>query len=95
MALFLSGYLKDRITGPGKIKHLLIIVGATIFIGVVWEFCEYIASIALTEPFYKYFGIRTYFMGDIDDTMTDLMMDILGGILAAALFLLQNKKSSV
>ena len=62
-----------------KLKDYLIIIGAVSFIGVVWEFAEYLASQTLIEPLYTHFGFRAYFIGDLDDTINDLLMDILGG----------------
>ena len=63
-----------------KIKSYLVIVGAVTFIGVVWEFAEYLASQTLIEPLYKYFQIKAYFIGELDDTINDLLMDILGAL---------------
>ena len=62
------------------IKKYLIVVGAVTFIGVVWEFAEYLASQTLVEPLYKYFQIKAYFIGNLDDTINDLLMDILGAL---------------
>jgi uncharacterized membrane protein YjdF len=79
VAMLMAGYLKDHLT-EDKLKNALIVVGATIFIGVIWEFSEYIANQTLVEPFYRWFGIRAYFMGDLQDTIMDLLMDTLGGM---------------
>ena len=62
----------------GIIKKCLIMVGVVSFIGVIWELAEYLASQTLIEPMYKYFQIKAYFIGDLDDTINDLLMDILG-----------------
>lgn len=80
VAMFMAYYLRDRLVPGINIKNALIIVGATLFIGVVWEFAEFIANQILIEPFYRWFGLRTYFMGDLKDTITDLLMDTLGSI---------------
>jgi uncharacterized membrane protein YjdF len=77
VAMLMVSYLADVKTSS-KLKNYLIIVGAVSFIGVVWEFSEYLASQTLTNPLYNHLGIRAYFMGSIDDTMNDLLMDILG-----------------
>ncbi len=77
VAMLMISYLADAKTSS-KLKNYLIIVGAVSFIGVVWEFSEYLANQILTEPIYNNFGIRTYFIGDLGDTMNDLLMDILG-----------------
>lgn len=90
MAMLMANYLKDHLLPREKIKTLLIIVGATVFMGVVWEFSEYIANQTLIEPLYKYFGVKGYFIGDLEDTLSDLLMDILGAI-GFVLFFLNRK----
>lgn len=92
MSLFMASYLKEYLNSS-KIKNILIIIGATIFIGVIWEFCEYIASQTLTEYAKTVFGYNVYFMGNLDDTMTDLLMDILGSFTGSILFLLHFFRS--
>lgn len=95
IAMFLTAYLKEHIPGQAGLKSALIIIGATMFIGVMWEFAEYIANQTLIEPFYRYFGVRAYFMGDLSDTVNDLTMDILGAGLFAWLHLLRRGKSQL
>lgn len=93
MAMLMANYLKEYISNGSKVKNTLIILGATVFIGVVWEFTEYIANQALIEPLYRYFKIRAYFMGDLDDTVNDLLMDILGaGIFSFVLHFIRIRK---
>jgi hypothetical protein len=72
--------------GSSILKDCLIIVGAVSFIGIVWEFVEYLASLTLIEPLYNNFGIKAYFIGDLDDTINDLLMDILGALAWLAVF---------
>lgn len=80
MAMFMASYLKDRLVSKINIKNILIVVGATLFVGVTWEFAEYIANQILIEPFYRWFGIRAYFIGDLQDTINDLVMDMFGAL---------------
>lgn len=80
VAMLMVAYLKDHLIKGEWIKNTLVIAGATIFIGVVWEFAEYIANQTLAEPLYRWAGIRAYFMGDLDDTVKDLILDTLGGL---------------
>ena len=85
VAMLMVHYLKItelRITNYEltAIKGYLIIVGAVSFIGVVWEFAEYLASLTLIESFYNNFGVKTSFIGDLDDTINDLLMDIVGAL---------------
>ncbi len=94
MAMFLGAYLKEHIFVSAKIKSTLIIVGAAMFAGVTWEFAEYIANQTLVDPFYNYLGIKAYFMGDLADTVNDLMMDMLGSFTYALAFLSRTKLSA-
>ena len=89
MAMLMANYLKENISSGSKIKNMLVILGATIFVGVVWEFAEYIANQTLAEPVYKYFQTRVYFMGDLDDTVNDLFMDLMGAL--SFVFVYKNK----
>ena len=93
IAMLMVRYLKIaelRITNYElrQIQKYLIIVGAVSFIGIVWEFAEYLAGQTLIEPIYNNFGVRAYFIGDLDDTINDLLMDVLG----ALIFLLTFKR---
>ncbi len=87
MAMLFSIYLRNHLLDGAKIKNTLILVSAVAFIGVAWEFSEYIASLTLINPIYNHFHVRTYFIGDLDDTLNDLLMDISGAILFASIFL--------
>ncbi len=78
MAMFFSDYLKENLQGNTKIKNILIVVGVTTLIGVLWEFTEYLASMTLIHPIYTHFHVRAYFIGDLEDTLNDLLMDISG-----------------
>ena len=69
------------------------LIGAATFIGVVWEFSEYIANQILVGPFYRWFQVRTYFMGDLQDTISDLLLDILGATLFTTYHLLRSRKA--
>lgn len=62
------------------LKKCLILAGAVSFVGIVWEFAEYSASQTLIEPIYNKFGIRAYFIGNLDDTINDLLMDVAGAL---------------
>lgn len=77
MAMFMAHYLMD-VKMPSKLKGFLIIGSTVTLIGVLWEFAEYLASQTLIEPLYRTFGIKTYFIGDLEDTMSDLLMDMIG-----------------
>ena len=94
IAMFFSIYLKDHLLENSKLKNTLIILGVASFIGVTWEFAEYIANLVLSPMIYNTFAIRTYFMGDLNDTINDLLMDILGaGVFSFALHSLRSRKT--
>ncbi len=94
IAILFSIYLKDHLLDKSKLKNTLIILGAVSFIGVTWEFAEYIANQTLIEPFYKYFQLHVYFMGDLNDTINDLLMDILGaGLFSFVLHFFRSRKT--
>lgn len=95
MGMFMWQYLKDSLP-KNKLKTILVVVGAVSFIGIIWEFTEYLASQTLIEPLYNRFGFRTYFIGDLDDTINDLLMDVLGSfaISLIAILMMPAPKSS-
>ena len=93
VAMLMAAYLKDNILKKAFLKNMLIVIGAATFIGVVWEFSEYIANQILVEPFYRWFQVRTYFMGDLQDTISDLLLDILGATLFTTYHLLRSRKA--
>lgn len=93
MAMFMYGYLKDRLIKREWVKNTLIIVGTTVFIGVLWEFSEFIANQTLIEPTKKYFGINAYFMGDLIDTVGDLLLDTLGALVFLIIHSLWSRDS--
>ena len=93
IAMLMANYLNDYFVNKNTLKNLLIIVGVTVFIGVAWEFVEYIANQTLIEPVYIYFKVHAYFMGDLDDTVSDLLMDILGATTLSLLHLRRSRKS--
>ncbi|MBI2674184.1 MAG: hypothetical protein HYX22_00380 [Candidatus Yanofskybacteria bacterium] len=90
VAMLFGAYFADT-KFPSKRFRWLAVIGATTFIGVVWEFAEYAASQTLIEPLYHNFGIRAYFIGDLNDTIKDLLMDIVGAFSWLAIFVRQRK----
>lgn len=94
IAMLFSYYLKDHLLPARKLGNTLIVVGATVFIGVVWEFTEYIANQTLIEPFYRWFEVRAYFIGDLQDTINDLLLDILGGFTLMSLYFFRHRSKN-
>ncbi len=93
VAMLFREYLKDHLLKNKALQNTLILVGATVFIGVMWEFSEYIANQTLIDLVYRKFQIHAYFMGDLDDTVKDLVNDTLGGLTSSLIFLKSLKKS--
>lgn len=93
VALFFSGYLKKQLVSGSKLGNMLIIVGVTMFVGVSWEFSEYIANQLFTVPIYHKYHVVINFMGDLEDTISDLFMDMLGSIIATSIFIKSEAKN--
>lgn len=79
IAMLMWHYLGNDLPNNG-LKRILVVVGCAAFIGVVWEFCEYLANQILSDWIFQKWQFRTYFIGDLDDTLNDLLMDILGAL---------------
>ncbi|KKR22889.1 MAG: hypothetical protein UT53_C0031G0002 [Candidatus Yanofskybacteria bacterium GW2011_GWD2_39_48] len=80
MAMFLYDYFSSAIMGTNWFKKMLLIVGYTLIIGVLWEFAEFLAGKYLSDPIYNKWHFRTYFIGNLQDTLYDLLNDIIGGL---------------
>ena len=89
--MIFSRYLKKYLLPNSWLTNMLIIVSATVFIGVVWEFLEFLAEVILTTYLQNILNVSYGFMGNLEDTIVDLLMDILGAITLAGLFLKKNR----
>ena len=86
MAMFLYAYLNKSLqTNIWFLKRTLIIVGATLFIGVMWEFAEYGASFILDGSIPKLLHAKTL-IGGLDDTINDLSMDLFGSFVFSVVY---------
>ncbi|OGN05720.1 MAG: hypothetical protein A2746_00175 [Candidatus Yanofskybacteria bacterium RIFCSPHIGHO2_01_FULL_44_22] len=92
-AMFMAAFLKEYFPGKSKFKNAVVLAGAVMLIGVLWELAEFIASQVLIEPIYNWLQIRTYFIGDLADTINDLFMDLSGAALFSFVFL-KNRSSN-
>ncbi len=86
VAMFLYDYLSSTLGGNSWFKKAILIIGYTLFIGVLWEFTEFLAGKFLSGPFYNTFHVRTYFIGNLQDTLGDLLNDIIGGLALAIVY---------
>ena len=80
MAMFLYDYFSPAITGTNRFKKTLLVIGYALIIGVLWEFAEFLAGRYLSDPIYNIWHLRTYFIGTLGDTLSDLLNDIIGGL---------------
>lgn len=94
VAMFFYQYIKKHLLPNSRLTNMLIIVGSTVFIGVVWEFVEFLAEAILTTYLQDMLNVSYGFMGNLEDTIVDLLMDILGAISLAGLFLRKNRPIS-
>ncbi len=86
VALFMYGYLYEIITAKNIpwIKKWLIIIGATLTVGVLWEVVEWIGS---------YYNSQYMSIGSLDDTILDLGSDTLGAIVLLLLHPIRGRNS--
>lgn len=90
VSMLLLSYYDREFKRNSQLFRLLSAVGITLLVGVAWEFMEYLGSIYLSEPIWRIYQVRVYFIGDLADTLSDLFMDTLGASLFAALHLLRS-----
>lgn len=79
VAMLFYHYLKEYFKKNNLIKNVLIIVGATMFIGAVWEFAEYTATLLWSDYFFERYEVICC-IGNLDDTINDLLVDLLGAL---------------
>jgi hypothetical protein len=87
-AWFVLALLQEEITHMAGWKQVLIVISVTAFIGIVWEWAEYLSQYTqYNYPlFYKYFS-----GGDLPDTLSDIVADIVGGGIAAIIALKKER----
>ena len=89
VAMFFSHYFKNLIPGnPGtpELKKIFIIVSAAIFVGAMWEITEYVSTEIFGNYLYETYRIVCC-VGNLDDTISDLALDITGAITFVLAFL--------
>lgn len=85
VALFFAAFFKSRgVTDKSFEKDkfsifCLIILSATILVGVFWEFTEYLATVYFRNYLFENHGIICC-IGNLDDTIGDLSLDAIGAI---------------
>lgn len=76
-----------RKTPFSKFLFFLAVVSFAALIGVLWELFEFI-----TYQLWGTLGYRIFFQLGLEDTLGDLLSDLVGGALAAILFRREEKK---
>lgn len=92
MIMIWWSYYTKKVSLPGALPAIysfVVIVSAAALIGVLWEFYEFGVDKFVTGK--NYINLT---QPGLVDTMKDLFLDIIGGSLAAALFLYGRKKQN-
>lgn len=88
-AWFFSMFLRKELGVSSKFRAVFIIVSITGLTGVLWEFAEYVSSAYVSQiaP-----AIAQYmFIGDLADTLGDILIDLTGGLSFAVLYIFKLK----
>lgn len=74
VAWFFSIFFAKDLNGISRFKKFLILMAMAALIGLFWEFAEYLSNL-YSAPLLKHF----FYGGDLRDTLTDLLSDVIGG----------------
>lgn len=85
--LVIQPYFSKHLTRLPAWQHGLFLIGMTILVGVLWEFAEFFGTQVL-----RLRGSAVQLSGDLPDTLTDLVLDLLGGITGTTSHLFRSKK---
>lgn len=72
-------------------KKSLIIISMTVFFGVIWEFFEYLITQIFGDYLLKNFN-KICCIGNLDDTIEDLFIDLAGSIFYITMNIIKIKK---
>lgn len=89
--LIVSSYFQNGLAKLSWFNRTILLVGVTALIGVIWEFAEYsFTAIPAILPL-PWDGLS--FIGDLPDTLSDLSLDILGGLFGCILHFFGQRQS--
>lgn len=91
VAMLVFSFYQNEFKKSPLFFQAIALLGITVGIGVIWEFTEYLANQLLVEPLKNNFQVQTYFIGSLDDTIEDLFMDLVGGIVFVVLHLIRRR----
>ena len=80
---------KLEITSHKLLIEMILIVSFAVFIGVLWEFFEFLFDVFLSSK--GYFAAAQQGTGD---TMSDLFFDLLGGFVAFNIYSFQLERNA-
>lgn len=88
-AWFFSIFLRKELGVSSKFRATVMIVSIAGLTGVLWEFAEYISSAYVSQiaPTIA----RYMFIGDLTDTIGDILLDLTGGLSFAVLYVFKLK----
>ena len=89
-AWFALALLQNEITHMRAWKQVLIILGVSMLIGVVWEWAEYGATLSRYDLPWLY---RWFHGGNLSDTLGDLIADT-GGAILMCIWALRKERMS-
>jgi len=84
----LTGLFFARSASPKGVFLFLISIGVAATIGILWEFLEFGLNY-----FWKDLWNQAFLQPSLEDTLTDLFFDLLGGV--AVFLLFKNSKEDV
>jgi len=90
IAFLIASYYSSEFGKLSQPFRLFALIGIVMGVGVLWEFHEYILKFFAGQKATIAFGYDVTFIGDLADTMKDLLMDTLGGMTVAVLHLFRR-----
>ena len=88
--LVLSSYFQKDLVNLSWLHRTILLVGTTAMVGIIWEFAEYSFTVIPAILPLPWDGFS--FIGDLPDTLSDLSLDILGGLFGSILYLHSLRK---
>lgn len=88
-AWFFSVFLRKELDASSKFRAIIMIVATVSLSGIFWEFAEYVFSAYVSQiaP-----TIAQYmFIGDLTDTLGDILFDLTGGLSFAVFYIFKLK----
>ncbi|MDD4989528.1 MAG: hypothetical protein PHV42_03845, partial [Candidatus Pacebacteria bacterium] len=73
LAIWIDTPLQDEFASRFSLSSFIMVIGASLFVGLLWEFFEYSFGVTFISS-----------VNYVPDTLGDLGMDIIGGLLSLA-----------